>query len=49
VEAALAPADVPYLFFVSIDDRQHHFSTTLEEHNRAVARYRESRARSGAL
>ena len=44
VEAALAPADVPYLFFVSIDDRQHHFSTTLEEHNRAVARYRESRA-----
>lgn len=49
VEAALAPADVPYLFFVSIDDRQHYFSTTLEEHNRAVARYRESRARSSAL
>jgi UPF0755 protein len=49
VDAALAPADVPYLFFVSIDGSQHHFSTTLEEHNRAVARYRQSRPRSGAL
>jgi UPF0755 protein len=49
VEAALAPADVPYLFFVSIDDRRHHFSTTLEEHNRAVARYRGFRARTGTL
>jgi UPF0755 protein len=49
VEAALAPAEVPYLFFVSIDGSQHHFSTTLEEHNRAVARYRQSRPRTGAL
>jgi len=48
VEAILSPARVPYLYFVSIDDRQHHFSTTLEEHNRAVARYRKQRAR-GAL
>lgn len=49
VEAALDPAPVPYLYFVSIDDRQHHFSTTLEEHNRAVARYRQGRGRTGAL
>jgi UPF0755 protein len=40
IEAALAPAAVPYLYFVSIDDRRHHFSVTLEEHNQAVARYR---------
>ena len=49
VDAALAPANVPYLYFVSIDDRQHHFSATLEEHNQAVARYREHRARLGTL
>jgi UPF0755 protein len=45
VEAVLDPADVPYLYFVSIDDRAHHFSTTLEEHNQAVLRYRQYRAR----
>lgn len=49
VDAALTPAEVPYLYFVSIDDRQHHFSVTLEEHNQAVARYRQHRARAGAL
>jgi UPF0755 protein len=48
VEAALAPAPVPYLYFVAIDDRRHHFSATLDEHNQAVARYRQIR-RSGAL
>jgi peptidoglycan lytic transglycosylase G len=47
VDAALAPASVPYLYFVSIDDRRHHFSATLEEHNQAVARYRQARGRSG--
>ena len=47
IEAALAPAAVPYLFFVSIDDRRHHFSVTLEEHNQAVARYR-SRSSGGS-
>ena len=45
VEAVLQPADVPYLYFVAIDDRAHHFSTTLEEHNQAVLRYRQYRAR----
>jgi len=49
VEAALRPARVPYLYFVSIDHRQHYFSTTLEEHRQAVARSRLSRARAGAL
>jgi UPF0755 protein len=45
IDAVLDPADVPYLYFVAIDDRAHHFSTTLEEHNEAVARYRQYRAR----
>lgn len=45
IEAVLEPADVPYLYFVAIDDRAHHFSTTLEEHNQAVLRYRQYRAR----
>jgi UPF0755 protein len=49
VEAVLSPATVPYLYFVSIDDRRHHFSATLDEHNQAVARYRQYRARTGAL
>jgi peptidoglycan lytic transglycosylase G len=49
VQAALSPAPVPYLYFVSIDDRRHHFSSTLDEHNQAVARYRLSRGRSGVL
>lgn len=48
IDAVLEPADVPYLYFVAIDDRAHHFSTTLEEHNQAVARYRQYRARTRA-
>jgi len=45
IEAALDPAPVKYLYFVAIsaDGRRHHFSTTVEEHNTAVARYRLSR------
>jgi UPF0755 protein len=43
VDAVLDPANVPYLYFVAVDDRSHYFSTTLEEHNRAVARYRQYR------
>jgi UPF0755 protein len=48
IEAVLAPASVPYLYFVAVDDRQHHFSTTLAEHLEAVARYRQTRPRSHA-
>lgn len=43
--AVLNPAQVDYLYFVSVDDIRHHFSSTLEEHNAAVARYRLFRAR----
>lgn len=43
--AALNPAKVNYLYFVSMDDRRHFFSSTLEQHNSAVARYRLARAR----
>ena len=45
IEAALDPAPVKYLYFVAIsaDGRRHHFSTTVEGHNAAVARYRLSR------
>lgn len=37
--AVLYPADVNYLYFVSKNDRTHYFSSTLQEHNRAVAKY----------
>ena len=39
LEAALAPADVPYLYFVSRNDGSHVFATTLKEHNANVYRY----------
>src|SRR5262245_17449002 len=45
IEAVLNPAPVPYLYFVALDDRHHQFSTTLEEHKAAVARYRLTRSR----
>ncbi len=34
--AALEPADVPYIYFVSRNDGSHVFATTLAEHNRNV-------------
>jgi UPF0755 protein len=39
LEAAVAPADAPYLYFVSRNDGSHVFSATLDEHNRNVQRY----------
>ena len=39
LEAALAPADVPYLYFVSRNDGSHVFATTLKEHNANVYKY----------
>jgi len=39
LEAAAAPADVPYIYFVSRNDGSHAFATTLEEHNRNVERF----------
>jgi UPF0755 protein len=39
LDAAAAPADVPYIYFVSRNDGSHVFSTTLDEHNRNVFEY----------
>ena len=39
LEAALAPADVRYLYFVSRNDGSHAFSETLKEHNANVQRF----------
>jgi UPF0755 protein len=38
-EAAVKPADVPYLYFVSRNDGSHVFAATLAEHNRNVHRH----------
>ncbi len=43
IMAALSPASVDYLYFVSKNDGTHHFSSTLEEHNEAVDRYQRRR------
>lgn len=52
VDAALSPAGVPYLYFVSRNDGHHVFATTLAEHNRNVHQWqvlywREQRQRQG--
>ena len=39
LKAALAPAAVPYLYFVSKNDGSHLFSVDLKEHNQAVQLY----------
>jgi UPF0755 protein len=39
IEAALAPADVPYIYFVSRNDGTHVFASTLAEHNRNVREF----------
>jgi UPF0755 protein len=39
LEAALYPAESPYLYFVSKKDSTHYFSSNLKEHNRAVRKY----------
>ena len=39
LEAALAPADVPYIYFVSRNDGTHVFASTLAEHNRNVRQF----------
>lgn len=45
LQAAADPADVPYLYFVSRNDGSHVFSTTYEEHTRAVDEYQRKRSR----
>jgi UPF0755 protein len=39
LRAAVQPAQTSYLYFVGRGDGTHEFSRTLEEHNRAVAKY----------
>ena len=46
IAAAVRPARVNYLYFVSLDERFHTFSSNLADHNAAVARYRLARTRS---
>ncbi|MRX50558.1 endolytic transglycosylase MltG [Paracoccus sp. S-4012] len=48
IEAALNPADTEYLYFVADGTGGHAFATTLEEHNRNVARWREIEAEQAA-
>lgn len=40
--AALNPAPVPYLYFVSKNDGSHYFSSDIEDHQRAVWRYQKN-------
>ncbi len=49
IQAAVNPAPVKYLYFVSKNDGTHQFSTTLAEHNRAVERYQKRGTRRAAV
>jgi UPF0755 protein len=42
LEAALFPADVPFLYFVAAPDGHHEFRRTLDEHNAAVRAVRKA-------
>jgi UPF0755 protein len=48
IMAALDPAPVDYLYFVSRNDGTHQFSATLAEHNRAVDQYQKRNGRRSA-
>ncbi len=48
IEAALYPADVPYLYFVARPDGHHVFSRTYQEHLRAIRLVRNSSAAEAA-
>ncbi len=47
LEAAVAPAKVPYLYFVARNDGTHAFARTLDEHNRNVTRFQRGGGRGG--
>ena len=42
IDAALNPADVPFLYFVAREDGHHEFSRTLREHNQKIREIRGS-------
>lgn len=48
IRAALEPAPVPYLYFVSKNDGTHLFSETIEAHNKAVKTYQPVREPSAS-
>lgn len=48
MEAAVHPADVPYLFFVARPDGRHEFRMTFAEHEQAIARIRRDVRTGGA-
>jgi len=43
IRAVLYPAEEKYLYFVSQNNGSHHFSKSLQEHNRAVHKYQKKR------
>jgi UPF0755 protein len=45
--AAIHPAPVPYLYFVSKNDGSHHFSSNIEEHNQAVMKFQKYLNKNG--
>jgi UPF0755 protein len=45
IEAALFPADVPYLYFVAHPDGHHEFRSTFSAHTKAIREVRKSRPR----
>jgi UPF0755 protein len=49
IVAALYPADVPFIYFVSNNDGTHHFSVSAEEHEAAVREYREKKQMETAM
>ena len=49
IHAALHPADVDYLYFVSKNDGTHYFSNTFAEHDKAVTTYQRVLAHKGAV
>jgi len=45
LQAALYPASINYLYFVSKRDGSHFFSSSLEEHSKAISRYHVNRSK----
>ena len=41
IKATMHPSDAPYIYFVATGSGGHKFSVTLDEHNQAVAQYRQ--------